>query len=66
MTTLDVVPTVVKELGIDTDWKFDGMPVDEPRTTELLQQRNGREAKLVGVAAAGLRRAAATRELAAR
>lgn len=50
VTTLDVVPTVVKALGIDTSWKFDGIPVDEPRSPKLLQQRNGREAKLVSVA----------------
>lgn len=49
VTTLDVVPTIVKALGIDTDWRFDGVPVDEPHTAKLLQQRNGREAKLVGV-----------------
>jgi hypothetical protein len=48
-TTMDVVPTVVKQLGIDTDWKFDGRPVDEPRTEKVLRQRNGRTAKLVGV-----------------
>ena len=31
VTSLDVVPTVAEELGIDTDWEFDGLPVDEPR-----------------------------------
>ena len=49
VTTLDVVPTVAKVLGIDTDWSFDGVPVDEPRAVERLQQRNGREARLVKV-----------------
>ncbi len=49
VTTLDVVPTIAKELGLDTDWKFDGVPVDEPHTAKLLRQRNGRNAKLVGV-----------------
>lgn len=49
-TTMDVVPTIAKVLGIKTDWKFDGTPVDEPHTAKLLQQRNGREAKLVGMA----------------
>ena len=29
-TTMDVVPTVAKQLGVKTDWKFDGIPVDEP------------------------------------
>lgn len=48
-TTMDVVPTIAKQLGIQTNWKFDGKPVDEPRTETLLQQRNGRTAKLVGV-----------------
>jgi Sulfatase len=49
-TTMDVVPTIVKQLGIKTDWKFDGTPVDEPHTEKLLRQRNGRTASLVGVA----------------
>jgi hypothetical protein len=49
VTTLDVVPTIAKALEIDTDFDFDGVPVDEPQTAKLLQQRNGREAKLVGV-----------------
>ncbi len=49
VTTLDVVPTIVKSLGLDTDWKFDGVPADQPRPEKLLQQRNGRDAKLVGV-----------------
>ncbi len=48
-TTMDVVPTVAKTLGIKTDFEFDGIPVDEPRTPKLLQQRNGRDAKLVGL-----------------
>ena len=48
-TTMDVVPTVAKQLGVQTDWKFDGRPVDEPHPDELLRQRNGRTAKLVGV-----------------
>ena len=48
-TTMDVVPTVAKQLGVKTDWKFDGTPVDEPHTAKLLRQRNGRTAKLVGV-----------------
>jgi hypothetical protein len=48
-TTMDVVPTVAKQIGVKTDWKFDGIPVDEPRDVKLLQQRNGRTAKLVGV-----------------
>jgi hypothetical protein len=48
-TTMDVVPTVVKQLGISTRWTFDGRPVDEPHDAKLLQQRNGRNAKLVGV-----------------
>ncbi len=48
-TTMDVVPTVAKTLGIKTNWKFDGLPVDEPHTAKLLRQRNGREAKLVGL-----------------
>jgi hypothetical protein len=50
VTTLDVVPTIAKALGVDTDWAFDGIPVDEPRDPETLQQRNGREARLVSVA----------------
>jgi hypothetical protein len=48
-TTMDVVPTIAKQLGVKTDWKFDGKPVDEPHTDTLLRQRNGRTAKLVGV-----------------
>jgi hypothetical protein len=48
-TTMDVVPTIAKQLGVQNDWKFDGKPVDEPREDKLLQQRNGRTAKLVGV-----------------
>lgn len=48
-TTMDVVPTIAKALNIRTDWKFDGTPVDEPHTAKLLQQRNGRAAKLVGL-----------------
>ena len=48
-TTMDVLPTVVKQLGIRNDWKFDGKPVDEPRDVEMLRQRNGRTAKLVGL-----------------
>jgi hypothetical protein len=48
-TTMDVVPTIAKQLGIKTDWKFDGLPVDEPHPAKLLRQRNGRNAKLVGV-----------------
>jgi hypothetical protein len=49
VTTLDVLPTVVEALGVGTDWKFDGIPAGEPRDPALLQQRNGREARLVGV-----------------
>jgi hypothetical protein len=49
-TTMDVVPTVAKQLGVSTSWKFDGTPVDEPHAAKLLQQRNGRTASLVGVA----------------
>ncbi len=49
VTTMDVVPTVAKQLGVNTKWKFDGKPVDEPHTDALLKQRNGRTAKLVGV-----------------
>ena len=48
VTVLDVVPTVVEQLQIETDWVFDGLPVTEPRDPELLQQRSGREARLVG------------------
>jgi hypothetical protein len=48
-TTLDVVPTIAKELRVDTDFRFDGVPADAPHTAKLLQQRNGRLAKLVGV-----------------
>jgi hypothetical protein len=48
-TTMDVLPTVVKQLGVRNDWRFDGKPVDEPRDDALLRQRNGRTAKLVGV-----------------
>jgi len=48
-TTMDVVPTVIKQLGIRSSWKLDGIPVDEPHPAKLLQQRNGRTAKLVGV-----------------
>jgi sulfatase-like protein len=48
VTTLDVVPTIVKQLAIRTDWKFDGVAVDEPHTARVLRQRNGRTAKLVG------------------
>jgi len=44
-----VVPTIVKELAVKTDWEFDGIPVDEPRDPELLQQRNGPLAELVGM-----------------
>lgn len=47
VTALDVVPTIVEELGIQTDWEFDGIPLDEPRDPELLQQRNGPDAELV-------------------
>lgn len=50
VTTLDILPTIVKILRIATDWRFDGRPVDEPRPVSLLQQRNGRLAKLIGVA----------------
>jgi hypothetical protein len=49
VTTLDVVPTIAEELDVDTDFRFDGVPVDEPHTAKLLQQRNGRLAELVGV-----------------
>ncbi len=49
VTTLDVVPTVAKELAVGNDFDFDGIPVDEPRSPELLEQRNGRLAKLIGV-----------------
>ena len=49
VTTLDVVPTVAKALAVDTDFDFDGIPVDEPHPAELLQMRNGRLARLVGV-----------------
>jgi hypothetical protein len=48
-TTMDVVPTIAKQLGLQTTWRFDGTPVDEPHTDPLLRQRNGRTAKLVGV-----------------
>jgi hypothetical protein len=48
-TTMDVVPTVAKQLGVKTDWKFDGIPVDEPHPATLLRQRNGRTAKLVSM-----------------
>jgi hypothetical protein len=44
---MDVVPTIAKVLGAHTDFRFDGLPVDAPHTATLLQQRNGREAKLV-------------------
>lgn len=47
VTTMDLVPTVAKQLAVKTSWKFDGLPVDEPHPARLLQQRNGREAKLV-------------------
>jgi len=46
---IDVVPTIVKRLGIKTDWKFDGIPLDEPHPDKPLQMRNGRRAKLVSV-----------------
>ena len=46
---IDVVPTIVKRLGIKTDWKFDGIPLDEPHPDRPLQMRNGRRAKLVSV-----------------
>jgi hypothetical protein len=49
-TTMDVLPTVVEQLGVRNDWRFDGKPVGEPRRDALLRQRNGRTAKLVGVA----------------
>ncbi len=48
MTSLDIVPTVAEELGIETSWDIDGLPVDEPRDAELLQQRNGPDAELIG------------------
>lgn len=47
VTTMDLVPTVAKQLGVKTSWKFDGVPVDEPHPATLLKQRNGREARLV-------------------
>ena len=46
---IDIVPTIVKRLGIKTDWKFDGIPLDEPHPDKPLQMRNGRRAKLVSV-----------------
>ncbi len=49
VTTMDVVPTVAKQLGVNTRWTFDGTPVDAPHTDPLLKQRNGRTARLVGV-----------------
>ncbi len=49
---IDVVPTIVKRLGIKTDWKFDGIPLDEPHPDKPLQMRNGRRAKLVSVSRA--------------
>jgi hypothetical protein len=49
---IDVVPTIVKRLGINTDWKFDGTPLDEPHPDKPLQMRNGRRAKLVSVSRA--------------
>jgi hypothetical protein len=49
VTTLDVVPTIAKVLGIHNGWHFDGKPVDEPHHPRQLLQRNGRLAKLVGV-----------------
>ena len=55
---LDVVPTVAEELGIDTDWEFDGVPVGEPRDVELLQQRNGPDAELIERDARGVPRPA--------
>ncbi len=56
VTTLDVLPTIVKQLGVRTDWEFDGIPVDEPRDPGLLQQRNGPRAELVGVTPQTFRR----------
>ena len=53
VTLLDVMPTVAKELDIATDWEFDGVPVDEPREVELLQQRNGPDAELIDSTPAG-------------
>jgi hypothetical protein len=47
VTTLDVVPTIIKVLGLETDWQFDGKPVDEPRDPKEITVRNGREGKLV-------------------
>ena len=49
---IDIVPTIVKRLGIKTDWKFDGIPLDEPHPDKPLQMRNGRRAKLVSVSRA--------------
>ena len=50
VTTMDIVPTIAKLLGAETDFAFDGVPVDEPRVggPDLLRMRNGREAELVG------------------
>lgn len=50
VTTLDVLPTIAKVLGVRSPFRFDGVPVDAPHTAPLLRQRNGREARLVGVA----------------
>lgn len=48
--TIDIVPTIAKELKIDTPWRFDGIPVDEPHP-DVLRQRSGRLAKLVSMPA---------------
>lgn len=48
--TIDIVPTIAKELKINTPWRFDGIPVDEPHP-DVLRQRSGRLAKLVSMPA---------------
>jgi hypothetical protein len=55
--TIDIVPTVAKDLGIDPGWHFDGKPVDEPHTDETLRMRNGRRATLVTLQHQAFRRA---------
>jgi hypothetical protein len=55
-STIDIVPTIAKTLGVDNGWKFDGKPLDEPHTDPVLTMRNGRRAKYVRMSVGEFRR----------
>jgi hypothetical protein len=55
--TVDVMPTIAKQLGARPGWHFDGRPVDEPHPDTTLRMRNGRRAAIVTLGYDAFRRA---------